>query len=536
VSAGVRGIAFIVLLIVGLSQATDALAHASLIRAEPADGATLAEPPAIIKLTFNELVSPLVMRLIGPDGEVIAPQAVAENATVTVSPPRLRQGTHALSWRVVSADGHPVGGSLVFSVGAPSTVAQPGSQPAGDPLLRPALWLMKVLIYEGLFLGIGGVFFRAWLADPGASPAEAQARRWVFRIPAILAAGLAAALLSVGLQGLDALDLPLSGLTQNAVWQTGMATAYGLTAIAAVLALVAGIVALRTTSPRIARGLSILGLVGAGLALSLSGHAGTVEPRLMTRSAVFLHAVCVAMWVGAFVPLLAAIGDGGSHKALARFTRLIPYPLAILLATGVALVFVQLDRVDALWTTRYGIVLSFKLAAVAALLSLAVANRFVLVPRFEADGASTSRTLARSITFELYLALAILGLVAFWRFTPPPRALAAAEHASIHFHGARAMTQIEVEPKRGQGADVHVLVLDAEMRPLAVKEVTLLFSNPAVGIEPIRRNAVSVGDTNWRIDGVRIPVAGRWRLRVDILITDFDKETLEDDVELPQAP
>lgn len=32
-------------------------------------------------------------------------------------------GSWLLSWRVVSADGHPVGGSYVFSIGVPSAVA-----------------------------------------------------------------------------------------------------------------------------------------------------------------------------------------------------------------------------------------------------------------------------------------------------------------------------------------------------------------------------------------------------------------------------
>src|SRR5262245_9787263 len=100
------------------APASPARAHAALVRAAPADGAV---PPAL-PLTFNEPISPLLIRLIGPDGESIATSAVAaENATVTVAaPPNLKRGTHVLSWRVISADGHPVGGALMFSIGAPS--------------------------------------------------------------------------------------------------------------------------------------------------------------------------------------------------------------------------------------------------------------------------------------------------------------------------------------------------------------------------------------------------------------------------------
>jgi copper transport protein len=126
--------------------------------------------------------------------------------------------------------------------------------------------------------------------------------------------------------------------------------------------------------------------------------------------------------------------------------------------------------------------------------------------------------------------------VAVWRFTAPPRALIAAEPASIHFHGGKAMAQIEIEPVRARGAAVNIEILDHAFQPLAVKEVAILLSNAAAGIEPVRSHAVSVGTPNWRIDDLRIPLAGRWTLRVEVLISDFEKEVLEDDVLLPRAP
>jgi hypothetical protein len=35
---------------------------------------------------------------------------------------------------------------------------------------------------------------------------------------------------------------------------------------------------------------------------------------------------------------------------------------------------------------------------------------------------------------------------------------------------------------------------------------------------------------------VRVPLAGRWSLRIEILISDFEKLVLEDMVTLPQLP
>jgi copper transport protein len=530
---------FIALLLTAWLSSSAAFAHASLVRAEPADGAMLAEAPKALRLTFNEPVSVLVMRLIGPSGEVVAPGAVAENNVVTITPPQLRRGSHVLSWRVVSADGHPVGGSFVFSIGAASGTSVAASSNTGA---RTALWAAKLAVYVAMVLGIGGAFFQTWFGQNWAGQTGAG-QTWVGTAgrtratsihAALLVGGLIVTPLSLGLQGLDALDLPVSQLTQAAVWRAGWETAYGLTALVAECAIVAGLLAL-VTPVRLARALALVGLLGIGLALLLSGHAGTVEPRWLTRSAVFLHGVTVAFWIGALIPLVVAI-RAGDRDALMRFSRLIPVPLAVLIATGCLLMFIQLDRVDALWTTRYGLVLSGKLALVAVLVGLAAANRYALVPRFAAAGsAPPGRPLATSIRAELALALVILALVASWRFTPPPRALAASERVFLHLHGERGMAEIDIEPERGR-AKTSVKLLDPELHPLAAKELTIVLANPAAGIEPMLRHGVSEGDGHWRVGDLRIPVAGRWQLRVEILVSDFEKLVLDEEVVLPRVP
>jgi copper transport protein len=396
--------------------------------------------------------------------------------------------------------------------------------------VRAALWVAKVVIHAGLFIGVGGAFFRAWIADPGSSVG-------VRPLAAIVAAGLVATLVSVGLQGLDALALPPSDLRQQFVWRSGLATSYGATAIVAGIALLAGLFSLVATSAPAAGACALVALAGLGLAPVLSGHAATAPPRFITAPALFLHGIGVAFWIGALLPLALALRQGDAGRtALVRFSRVIPYPLALIVVTGGALAVVQLGRLDALWTTSYGLVLAGKLSAVLALLALAALNRYALVPRFEAVGTAAARPLARSIACELLIAVAILALVALWRFTPPPRALLATAPISLHLHGQQAMAQIELMPARGQGARVSLQVLDGAFQPLAAKEVALVLANAAAGIEPLRRAAVHAGDSNWRIDDLRIPVAGSWRLRVEILVTDFDKVMLEQTVALPRVP
>jgi copper transport protein len=529
--------AFLFALLTALVPPSAVFAHASLVRAEPADGALLREPPSILRLTFNEPVTPLVMRLVAPDGGTTTAVATAENTTVTIKPPALRRGTHVLSWRVVSADGHPVGGSLMFSVGEASAQPAPGALPVGDPFVRSALWAAKLVFYLAMFCGIGGVFARMWLY--GAAGNLDSVAPWLDRVlTTLIVVGLLVTPLSVGLQGLDALDLRLSSLVQGLVWETGLATSYGMTVIVAMFALFAALFAFEADWRQwgaAARGLSLTALLAAGAALALSGHASNAAPQWLTRPSVFVHVVCVAFWVGALLPLIAAVkvGKGG---ALARFSRLIPIPLAALVVSGIILTVVQLDRVDALWTTSYGVVLSCKLAAVIALLALAALNRYVFTPRYKNGDAAAARSLTRTMMVELCIVAAILALVALWRFTPPPRALAASESVEVHLHGTRAMAQVSLTPVRARDPRVNIEVLDADFNALPVKEVTVILVNPTGGIEPVRRAAVRVGDGHWRVEGLRVPVAGQWIVRVDLLIDDFEKLVLEDQVALPRLP
>jgi copper transport protein len=539
-------VACFIALVIALAHTGEACAHASLVKASPADGAVVPVAPQALSLTFNEPVSPLVIRLIGPDGASIAPRTVVgENNTVTVTAPaNLQRGTHLLSWRVISADGHPVGGSLMFSIGAPSAQPPANADSRAEHGVRTVLWAVKVVLYVGLFAGIGGAFFCAWIAEP---VSRRRSEPWLLML---LTAGLIAAPASVALQGVDALDLPLSALAHKVSWETGLETSYGLTAIAAAFALFAGLFACVAESLRLARGLALLGLLGVGLALSLSGHASTAQPQLVSRATLFLHAVCVAFWIGALLPLALGARDAAVRAALPaiselrRFSNAIVPVVVLLLLTGLWLAFVQLDRIEALWTTNYGQVLAGKLAAVIALFALAAANRYWLVPKFESSGGAAARPFAISIAFELVIALVILGLVALWRFTPPPRALAADASISLHIHGEKAMAEIEIERAKQRSPQASVLVLDGAFQPLAAKEVTLVLANPAAGIEPIRMNATRAGanggaranTSTWRIGDLRIPVAGRWNLRVEILISDFEKRIIEDTVTLPRVP
>ncbi|HKU98392.1 MAG TPA: copper resistance protein CopC [Vineibacter sp.] len=510
------------------AAAGDALAHAALLRTEPADGAVVAEAPTRFSLTFNEPVSPLVLKLVRPDGSTLDLQKPSQDgATLAVEAPGdIASGTHVLSWRVVSEDGHPVAGAVVFSVRTQSAVARPVATPLHRDPVRGAVWIIKLTLLASLFFGVGGTFCRAWIA-----PGSRYGLRFVVRM---IGLGLIAAPLSVGLQGIDALDGTLSGVAMPETWIAGLNTSYGRTVIVAAVALLLALATVRLVSPLYTRGLSLLALVCVGVALASSGHAGAAHPQWLTRPAVFLHTIAIGFWIGALVPLAMQLTARAPEAVdtLHRFSRAIPIALVPLVASGLTLAVIQLEQPSSLWTTAYGNVLLIKGGLLVILLGVAAVNRWRWTSAVDQGEPNAARRLARAILVETVLVLGILGMVSLWRFTPPPRALASAAQAPayVHIHTAAAMADITVMPGRTGPVMVVVTTIAGDFTPLEAKEVTLALANPDAGIEPIRRAAHKRDDGTWMVDNLVLPTPGRWSVRADILVSDFEQVTLEDTI------
>ena len=105
-------------------SAGPAFAHATLVASDPANGAVVPDAPNKVTLTFSESVQLLSgkIQVLAPDGSrADQGEPTAAGAAVTI-PLRAGggRGTYLISYRVMSADSHPVGGSLTFSVGAAS--------------------------------------------------------------------------------------------------------------------------------------------------------------------------------------------------------------------------------------------------------------------------------------------------------------------------------------------------------------------------------------------------------------------------------
>jgi hypothetical protein len=120
------------LLTFGLLTVPSAQAHASLIASSPAAGSTVTEQPGVVELTFSEALQTefaqvAVLRDDGAAFHVGTPQVIGSVVTQPVGD--LPDGNYTISYRVVSADGHPVTGTVDFAA-AGADEAEAAATPA----------------------------------------------------------------------------------------------------------------------------------------------------------------------------------------------------------------------------------------------------------------------------------------------------------------------------------------------------------------------------------------------------------------------
>lgn len=520
-----RLVALIVALLLVVLTPERVQAHASLVDSTPVDGALLKAAPATVELVFNEPVEALSLLLVSPQGDTVqldGGRAATDKLRLSV-PPGLGQGSHLLSWRVVSADGHPVGGSILFSIGKASGGDGAALQAAASQITAAnpgALVLARWLMLTGLVVGVAGTLYLLGGAN------QTAARRVV---EVALAVGLIAAVATVGLEGLEAHGLTLGSFWRPLTWRTGWRVRQAVTAELVIGAILVAAVAGRLAYRQAGIWLAVLAAVVGAAGLMASGHAVTAPPSWVVQPALALHLGSVMLWAGALVTLaFAALRPNGALDGLRAFSDRAPLVFGMLIATGLVLALVQAGTIAALVGTAYGQLLLAKVMLVTLVAGIAAYNRYRLTqPALAGDGRARQR-LGRAIAAEAMIAIVILGIVATWRVTPPPRALAQMREPrfQIHMHGTEAMASVIIQPARAGPVRIVIEPKTPDLAPLAVKEVALSLTGETPGMEPLRRAARQTGNT-WEIDGLTIPSAGRWRVRVELLIDDFERTGLD---------
>lgn len=518
-----RAAALLMLLLSALLP-VHAQAHAVLLKSSPANNQVVEEAPAKVDLHFNEPVRIVRASARLADETSVELQSSGAGPDISLALPPLGRGTAIVSYRVVSEDGHPVGGAIVFHVGEASGVGAERAE-SSSIALDAAIWLIHAASILLLAHVVGGRLFSALF-----NPADADARRPMVSI----SAGSLLLALGLYLQGLDEVGagLAFAGMAPLlSVIQGNSATAVGLLFTALLLAVLPP-----ATTRSFTVGMAVLAIAVASAAFTFTGHCAIASPAWLAKTCIFFHSGVLLFWIGSLAPLWRLSRQPSSQKPLESFSIAIPAPFIAMLLAGVALAFLELPNLHTMLESMYGRVLVFKMGLVGALCVVAAYNRFWLTgPATRGDAAALAR-LRKSIAAEMVLAVAIVCTASLWRFAGPDQfQYALPAPISLHIHTAAAMAQLEVEPKSNNAATVHVAPLTSDFEPMHPKAVSLRLWNPAAGIEAMKYELSDAGNEGWKAENIPFRSPAGWKVDVQILIDDFTTAHLEADLDENEA-
>ncbi|OZC75521.1 copper resistance protein CopC [Rhodococcus sp. 06-418-1B] len=119
-----------------LIGAPTASAHSVVTGSNPADGSEIASGPAQVSISFNEVPQSqfATLNVVGPDGNLWSKgDPRIEGQSIVVDVGELGPvGEYTIAYRVTSADGHPISGTLGFTLTAEGS-GTPGAAASAAP-------------------------------------------------------------------------------------------------------------------------------------------------------------------------------------------------------------------------------------------------------------------------------------------------------------------------------------------------------------------------------------------------------------------
>lgn len=416
--------------------------HAELLRSQPAAGAVIESAPRDIHIWFSEPVeapSSTAIHVVDPSGMPIAGDTTVPADDRTEMTTRLTAnaaGSYTVHWRAISADGHPIDGTFVFSVGhATAPVSADGEVAAPSAFLgfqATGRWLH--LLALSLLIGPIGLMLLGVVAP------ELHQRLWTLStVGALLlfpAAGVMLVAESAAVAG------SLGGGVHFESLQHLLLTRWGLIwTTRTIVAIAAAAVLVRRHTPRRPSLLTVLALAAVLIVTtSLNGHPGATPPVWLSLAIDWAHTAASAMWIGGLfalvtvvLPWTATLTPPLRKVKLAgivpSFSRIALACVQILIVTGMYHTWAHVSGPAALTATPYGLTLLVKLGLIVLTLAGAAVNLLIVKPGLlsPATNSATSATklFRRVATVEALLLVAILGSVAVLT-SLPPASLAAA--------------------------------------------------------------------------------------------------------------
>ncbi|TDC38572.1 copper resistance protein CopC [Micromonospora sp. 15K316] len=517
-----------------IAPATPASAHAVLTSSSPAASAVVPTGPSEVVLTFSESVRkvPDKIRVIAPDGSRAdrgEPTFAGAVVKIPVDPAG-ENGTYLVSYRVISADSHPVSGAFTYSVGAPSPPpVDSGDTSRANPVVENAVKVAKFFGYAGLALLIG----------PALVLAALWPRRLDRRGPARLAwTGLGlvalATVADLWLQvpytaGGGLFDVTGEGISSvlGSTFGAVHLVRLGLLAAAAFLLrpLLAG-----PAGRADAIILAVLGVAGL-VTWPLAGHPAASPAPAVSVVVDTVHLGSMAVWLGGLLMLAVFLLRRGDERELGAimpiWSRWAALAVSALLLAGVVQGLIEVATPSALINTTYGQLLLVKIGLFVLVMGVAAYSRQMVRRRIAEQRPGAVR---RAVWVELAITAVVLGVTATLVQTPPARTAAETAGAEAGYFSSTLTStllniQVELDPAERGNNSMHLYAYTKDNRPQPVVEWKATAALPSAGIEPIEIPLLPLSD-NHATGEINLPASGDWQLKLTARTSDIDQATV----------
>ncbi|HMT04888.1 MAG TPA: copper resistance protein CopC [Solirubrobacterales bacterium] len=559
-----------------LGMAASASAHAVLESSAPARGAELKVAPDRVDFRFNEPVEASLgaVRVFNTDGEEVQsdgperPGASTEAIGVEL-PADLPDGLYTATYRVVSADAHPISGGITFTVGKPGkdqsafvqsrSISDLLAENETGTVTEVGFWFVRLIGYLAIALAVGGIVWMLFVLGrepsvPAGSDREVAARFQRLMLP-VAATGLLVSLLAIIFQGAVGAGTSFQDAFGSGIPRQVIDTRYGTMMLvrAEAWVVILGLVIWAGGQFRRPGAVSFIGLLAATVLVvtpSLAGHASTRDPGWLLIPSDIVHVAAMAVWAGGLAAMLwilpaatRQLKDPTIRTSLltgtaTRFSGIALVSVALIGVSGAVQAIIDVGSVGDLLSTQFGRAVLIKIVLFALLVGLGAANRMRIIPalvrrqeRAESPGGPGNR-LRQLLRVEVVTVVAVLGVTAALVSYPPPDAITSGP-ASGSVQAGPNRLDYTVDPAKVGRNEVHLYVFDDQSgAPVPVISVDVSFSLPDREIAPIEADVRRAGGGHFIVPSAMLGVKGDWQATVAMRLSRFDEPTATFKVEI----
>jgi copper transport protein len=548
-------------------SATPALAHASFEGSEPGANSQVQTSPKQIVLRFSESVTveKNAIKLYDSKQKAISTgkygREKGDSSTVTVPVPKLAEGTYAVTWRVVSADSHPIDGAFTFAVGNVAINSKTNDlardllskQGGGNDVVGSTFAVVRFLAFFGLAVFVGVCMFMVALFTEGWGSPRVKRLVW-----GGWAVAFAATVLGICLQGAYSTGGGLGDALKPSVISDVLDTRFGKAWLARLVLLLLAIPVVRALQRTRARRGPLV-VAGALLAVAImvtpgwGGHASTGRWVAIALPFDVIHLLATSMWFGGLLVLSLEVLRSDDldvlEPLLDRFSGFALGSVAVIIATGSFQMLRQVEHWNLLLNTGYGRLLLVKLGAFAAVLVVASASRDIV--RYEIrrrgrpalagalpagpgamraapelpDPQDTMHRLRSAVRYEIGFAIAVYAVTALLVNAAPVRADTAKPFVQVlTTENTNLVYDVDITPTRVGPNELHLTAQKPTGEEVPLVGITVTVANPDKGIAPIPVKLIRLGTGgHYTSANMSIPFAGTWRIDIKGLVTDVDE-------------